>query len=194
VSEPLSESLSSALAAQFGLLITHADPVRGLGDECEIWKSPAAGGIAIRISPRSRTVDDLEWVYHAAAQFAEAAPEVVLPLRGASGRTVVEVEGRPVAVWPWIAGMQLDRDHPAARRQAADLLARLHAVAPDLPLQGPRPQPVSRCDRCQHWADLQDPDLDTTLADWEYRQQQTRVPQLLHGDFYRRNLICQDRP
>ncbi|THV30684.1 phosphotransferase enzyme family protein [Glycomyces paridis] len=179
------ENLASALAERFSLPIADAEPVRGLGDECEIWRT---GGHAVRVSPTFRSTDDLEWVYRTVARLAEFVPEVVVPLRDADGRAVIEVAGNPVSVWPWIDGQQLDREDPTARRQAADLLARLHTAASALSDPGPRPQPVARCESCGHWDDLQDPTLDAALA--AVRRRPTRMP--LHGDFYRRNLIRRD--
>ncbi|MEU5875519.1 phosphotransferase [Glycomyces sp. NPDC047369] len=179
-------SLRTLLADEFGLQVTFADPVRGLGDECDIWRTREHGGLAIRVSPAFRT--DLEWVHDLVGRFAAAVPESVSPLRTRDGRTTADWHGRPVSVWPWIDGAHLDRDDPAARTWAADLLARLHLAAEALP-DLPRPNPPLRCTDCPHWPDLRDPALDAALAAWR-RTRRRPVP--LHGDFYRRNLICAD--
>ncbi|SDD00492.1 phosphotransferase [Glycomyces harbinensis] len=181
-------SLTALLRERFALRVEAAAPVRGLGDECAIWRTTAPAGYAVRISPVRRSAADLEWVYRVAARFAAVVPEAVAPLRGTDGRAVAVWEGRPVAVWPWIAGDQLDREDRWARRAAAELLARLHAAASAIDPVGPRPDPVRRCAHCRHWSDLRDPALDADLAAWERRTR--AVPVALHGDFYRRNLIC----
>lgn len=180
------DSLRALLADEFGLRIASADPVRGLGDECDIWRTREHGGLAIRASPAFRT--DLEWVHGLVGRFAAAVPEAVPPLRTRDGRTTADWHGRPVSVWHWIDGAHLDRDDPAARTRAADLLARLHLAAESLP-DAPRPNPPLRCTDCPHWPDLRDPVLDDALAAWR-RTRGRPVP--LHGDFYRRNLICAD--
>ncbi|WP_035699889.1 phosphotransferase, partial [Glycomyces tenuis] len=64
------------------------------------------------------------------------------------------------------------------------------SAAEELNLGGRRPLPVPRCERCAHWEDLSDPALDAALLAWERRARSK--PLAVHGDFYRRNLICRD--
>jgi Ser/Thr protein kinase RdoA (MazF antagonist) len=179
-------ALAAVVAAHFDLPIASATPVVGLGDECEIWRTAGPGGFAVRVSPVWRSAADLEWVYGVAAVFAARVPGVQAPLRAVDGRSVVTWDGRPVSVWSWVAGAPLDRDSARARDQAAVLLARLHECAEELRVEGSRPRPVPRCERCDHWPDLRDPELDEMLDRWE-SDRSGRVP--VHGDYYRRNLI-----
>jgi Ser/Thr protein kinase RdoA (MazF antagonist) len=190
MAERFDASLKALLEERFGLRVAAASRVLGLGDECAVWRTEDPAGYAVRVNPVRRSAADLEWVYRVAARFAETVPEAVVPLRAADGRAVAVWEGRPVTVWPWIAGDQLDREQRWSRRAAAGLLARLHGAAAAIAPEGPRPEPVRRCERCRHWGDLRDPELDAALEVWKRRTRSVPVP--LHGDFYRRNLMCAD--
>jgi Ser/Thr protein kinase RdoA (MazF antagonist) len=100
-----------------------------------------------------------------------------------------------VALFPYVAGAPLDRENPVLRQQAATFLAHLHTVllshtsdAPDLQrnlLLGALPFPPAP-----------DPDV---LVDQELDTWHTTILQesadlrtgLIHGDYYRRNLLTQ---
>src|SRR5262249_56688736 len=81
------------------------------------------------------------------------------------------------------------------RQVAAQLLAQLHAVMREWPRRGARPRPGPLAPRS--WAadhdppELRDPALDAWHA-W-FSGAKTHAMGPVHGDYYRRNLLCDGR-
>ncbi|MFL5541027.1 MAG: phosphotransferase enzyme family protein [Longimicrobiaceae bacterium] len=185
-------SLLDELRRRYGLDAEVAGRLEG-GNECDVFVLASdAGERVARVCPPWRTVAELEWAYGLAAYAAGAIPEAVAPLAARDGSRVFALGGRPVAIFPHVAGRHLDRDDAAERDEAARLLARLHQVLPAWP--GARPRPGN-----PHQARLfagrdailepADPDLDRFLAARAADPAVRRVP--LHGDFYRGNLLVE---
>jgi Ser/Thr protein kinase RdoA (MazF antagonist) len=135
----------------------------------------------VRIGPRQRSLEQIEWCHAIAVEAALEVPEIVAPVRASSGATVVRADDHPISVWPLAEGRWLDRESASERQLAAAMLAKLHVAMKDL-TPPPRPTP-SFLDLDRHHPRLEDPVLDRWLKDFE------RPEQLLHGDYYRGNLL-----
>jgi Ser/Thr protein kinase RdoA (MazF antagonist) len=136
-------ALRRILAEQWDLDVETAVPLSG-GDDSAVWQ--VDGTFVVKVAAGTRTPAALSWSCDAAAALSMQVPEVVAPILTVTGATAFE----RVSVWPLIPGQVADRDDPAIRDQAADLLARLHRAA------GPRRRGI------------------------------------VHGDFYRGNLLVDD--
>ena len=169
-------------------------PLTG-GEESAVWRLATDGGtIVVRVSPAWRTVAELQWVHDLIRFTAQAIPEVVKPLAAADGSTIFLHAGQPVGVFPFVEGKALDREDSGLQQDAAILLARLHQATSAWP--GYRVRPPSGPAAPMPWSaerDLQallDADLDTWHAT-EFRSAQLPAGPI-HGDYYRRNLLCLD--
>jgi Ser/Thr protein kinase RdoA (MazF antagonist) len=181
---PLSASAVTQLAAHWpGLAPTvrACTPLRLHGGE----ESAAyqLGPIVVRVGPSWRSAAELEWSGRVALAAAGRVPEALAPLPSASDHTVHVVDGRPVSVWPFVAGSWACRSNQSHFRAAAQLLARIHTALAAARL-GPRPGPGHSLGDA---SDLADPDLD----DWQqvFRRTHPRR-QILHGDYYPGNLLA----
>lgn len=178
------------LGAEFGERIAHAvssawpfpvGSVRRLygGQESAVYR---VGDHVVRVGPPWRTVEDLNWSCSVATAAARHVPRAIAPVPTLDARTVIEVEGRPVTVWPFIPGHRGDDLDPRQREQAAGLLARLHRALAHLEL-GP---PPVRAAPAVSVPDLADDELDAWLASFRRGH---RLRQPVHGDFYAGNVI-----
>jgi Ser/Thr protein kinase RdoA (MazF antagonist) len=139
---------------------------------------------------------EVGWVHDLLAFAAQAIPAVVAPVPTLDGSTAFRWGRRPVAVFPFIDGVHLNREDAPQRRAAAHLLARLHATLRAWPAHRPRPPhgpgAPATWPRVPDPAPVEDPALDAWHAEWA----RARAPLLpvgpVHGDFYRRNLLCRD--
>ncbi len=163
VSEPrtvtgvLTESVQAALTDNYGIAPGFAERLTG-GEECLVARM---GDVVIRQSPATRRIEDLRWAFGIATQLAVRVPEIVVPIPAAGGDLVVAIDGGSLSVWPYVAGTSVDRDDPAARTNAARLLAALHRAATALPVP-------PRTDKPSLGApdDLDDRQLDAELSSW----------------------------
>jgi Ser/Thr protein kinase RdoA (MazF antagonist) len=108
---------------------------------------------------------------------------VVAPLPAASGDFVVRLGGRPISLWPFVAGEWPTKGDPGLRDQAAELLARLHKALADAPMPDEPPTPMAQ----GPGEDLADPELDAWLE-----SRASLAVQPLHGDYYRGNVLAVD--
>ncbi|WP_131737403.1 phosphotransferase enzyme family protein [Actinomadura roseirufa] len=150
------------------------------------------GDLVVRVGPAWRGDAEIEWCHAVAARAAGGLPEAVAPLRTAAGGTIVRVDGRPLSLWPRVAGGWPDEDRPDVRVQGAELLARLHRA---LAGYRPPPRPVRSFAEIGLYGDataepaLADPDLDRWLAAF-HRDASAR--QVVHGDYYAGNTLARD--
>ncbi|ADB35036.1 aminoglycoside phosphotransferase [Kribbella flavida DSM 17836] len=159
------------------------------------------GEVVVRVGPLQRGSAVMEWC-HGVAEAAACLGEVVVPLRTDSGASVVRVAGRPVSVWPLVAGRWLELGNPAEVEQAARLLARVHRELRGVQLP-PRPEvsylepaaevhdPAGLAGSAEfdRWRDvLRDEQLDRWLGEFWRRA----AKQPLHGDYYRGNVLVHD--
>lgn len=165
-----------------------AQPLIGGGDECELWWVDASPPLVVRLSPSWRSVAGLAWTHRAARVLAAGNAEVICPLPGLDGTTIFAWRDRPVSVWPYVQGQTLDRDDVNQRTAAAGLLARLHrsALATSEPNDAP-PAPIPPDARVQV---LPDAELDAELTGWHDGAARAEPQAVVHGDFYRRNILC----
>lgn len=164
-----------------------AVPIVDGGDECELWRLASAPPVVVRASPAWRSVSELGYSHQAATAFGASIPEVTCPLASADGSTLFMWNARPVSVWPLIEGEPLDRENAALRGQAAALLARLHRAASQLVISE-RPTTATNADPTG--SVLPDDDLDNWLDHWRRDEGAAEPVGLVHGDFYRRNILC----
>lgn len=179
---PLSDAVREAVAGAWGVSGGRAERLHG-GEESAAYQ---LGDAVVRIGPETRPDAEAEWCHALARHAAASLPEAVAPLPTADGATVLRVAGRPVSVWPYVAGTWPDT---ALRTEAAALLARLHrALATASP--GPRPVPAF----VEHGMDgtpqdhLPDPELDRWLGEFH----RTHAVQPLHGDYYAGNTLARN--
>ncbi|MFI0481423.1 phosphotransferase enzyme family protein [Actinomadura sp. 9N215] len=156
------------------------------------------GDHVVRIGPKWRADEEIEWCHAVAGHAARFLPQAVAPLSRRDGASVVRVEGRPVSLWPFVHGRWPREDEQHLR--AARLLARLHRA---LSTAEPGPRPVRAFaeyglygaeDAAAEGApanpvELADPALDRWLAEF-HRSHPTRHP--LHGDYYAGNTLVHD--
>ncbi|MQA87929.1 MAG: phosphotransferase [Streptosporangiales bacterium] len=180
VDTPLTAEVREAVRRHWGIEIDRPERLHG-GQESASYR---LGDQVVRIGPKWRADVELAWSFALATRVAAFVPEVVAPCPAGDGRCAVRVGGRPVSVWPYVAGGRGDDRDNDQRWQAADLLARLHrALAqmhtgpwPDVrPGPGPEPEP-----------EVGDPELDRWLAAFDARHP---AQQPLHGDFHAGNTL-----
>lgn len=180
---PLTAEILAAVRHHWRVPADRGERLRG-GEESASYR---VEDYVIRIGPRWRTDAELEWCHAIASRAALEVPEVVAPRPTKGGATVVRVGGRPVSVWPFVAGTCGDDTDPRQRLLAADLLARLHRAAAGLPVVA-RPPGASRLARAP---ELAEPALDAWLSAFD-ASHPARQP--LHGDYYAGNvLVCEGR-
>ena len=191
----LSEELAEEVRRRLGLTVRRSQSIYA-GDEAAVWRADARDlPVVVRISPSWRTAAELDWVHDLLAFAATQLEEAVAPLAGAAGETWFLWRGRPVSIFPFVEGAALDREDPHQRGAAARLLARLHLTLREWP--GLRPRPPAGPDAPASWPKTEDaPELrDATLDAWHATWRE-RAPSLpggpIHGDYYRRNLLCLD--
>jgi len=137
-----------------------------------------------RIGPEWRTNAEAEWCHTVALAAAEQVPEAIAPRRTVDGVTVVRCDGRPLSLWPFVEGAWGDKSDEGQRRQAAELLARVHmALRSARTSVSHRPPSTISWDTADETVDA---DLDAWLVDFDGGGWQV---QPLHGDFYRGNVL-----
>lgn len=172
------ERIAHAVASEWGFPVGSARRLHG-GQESVVYR---VGDHVVRVGPSWRTVADLNWSGSVASAAARHVPQAIAPVPTPDARTVIEVEGRPVTVWPFIPGHRGDDLDARQRGQAAGLLARLHRALAQLE-PGP---PPARAVPAVPVPDLADEQLDAWLAGFR-RAHRPRQP--VHGDFYAGNVI-----
>jgi Ser/Thr protein kinase RdoA (MazF antagonist) len=193
---PPGPALRAAIAHRFRTVL---DPgsitaIRA-GDEAAVWRAGTAqGAVVVRLGPAWRTSAEVAWVHELLAFVAGQVPEAVAPLAAPDGATVLWWRGQPVALFPWVDGTPLDREDAGLRAAAAGLLARVHAALRRRPAARQRPpagpEAPARWPRPPDPPELDDPALDAWQAAWAASPERASAVQPLHGDFYRRNLLC----
>ena len=190
------DELLAIIAQRYGLSLGQARQLDG-GDECLVWSVPShQGPLVVQSSPCWSSPERLAWTHRLMLSLQAVLPQVIAPLRALDGSTLFRYNDRSVALFPYVAGAPFDRENPKLRQEAATFLARLHATllnrAPDsagLPrhlLIGAPPLPPAP-----------DPDslIDLELDTWRTTLLQKSASfstGLIHGDYYRRNLLTQE--
>ncbi len=159
------------------------------GYECDVWR---VEDWVVRICPEWRNVEALAYIYRHASLLAKDIPEIVASIKTAQGDDLIQVENHPIAVFPYIAGQPLDRNNDTLLRQSAKLLAQIHMASSHIsestiklltPTSDPNLKPLET-----------DPNFiqDSQLDGWynTFMQRSDLPMGLMHGDYYRANILC----
>lgn len=181
---PLTADVVGTIRRHWGLALATPEQAERLhgGEESAAYR---IGRHVVRIGPRWRASAEIEWCHAVAAAAANRVPEAIAPCRTTTRRTVVRVADRPITVWPFVDGCWGDDADRQQRRNAADLLARLHRALARVSRAARPPRSAPRVAA----PELKDAALDAWLADFDSRHP---VRQRLHGDFYAGNVLVRD--
>lgn len=181
---PLTSELIAAVRRHWEVEVDPIEQSERLfgGEESAAYR---LGRHVVRIGPTWRAEAEVEWCHGVATAAAARVAEAIAPCRTSGGVTVVRVEGRPVSLWPFVRGSWGNDADRGQRRQAADLLARLHGALAGVRCAARPPASAPRVAA----PDLDDPDLDAWLLDFD-RAHPLRQP--LHGDFYAGNVLVRE--
>jgi Ser/Thr protein kinase RdoA (MazF antagonist) len=191
----MTPALCAAIVNRYHLSLSPARRLSG-GEECEIWLAASNDGpFIVRISPGQRSLAQLGWTHTLMLSLWPLVPVVVAPLRAIDGSTLFLYNGRPVALFPFVEGTPLDREQPAQRHAAAELLARLHRAM--LADSAAPSQPQRYLTETSHLPRLEDPEalIDPEFDAWHatlLQQPAALTCGPIHGDYYRRNLLVRD--
>lgn len=178
--------LADAIRRSYGVVVTSL--VRfDAGDEARTWRAIGERDLFVHESPAWRTEAELTWCHALLDLLAPRLPEAIRPIR-TTRATFVRHEDRLITVYPWVEGAHLDRGDHGQRRAAAGLLARTHRELREIAMER-RPLPH-----------LSNPSLTvftvpSMFRDAELDAAHARIQRLglerglIHGDFYRRNLL-----
>lgn len=193
--EPLADELRDLLEARYGLRLGKATPLLG-GEEALIWQvSSSLGPLVVRMSPAHRSPLRLQQIHQVLLALAPVLPPVLAPLLAPDGSTLLSCQGRAVELFPFVSGQQLDHENARLRQAAARLLAQMHRTllpqtkrAASLVRKGVVGGRLSQA--LPDPPGLHDPDLDRWHSTLREHQAAFTVG-LIHGDYYRRNLLTQ---
>jgi Ser/Thr protein kinase RdoA (MazF antagonist) len=182
----LAENLQAEIEERYGLMLGEGSQIINGGDESDIFHF---GSIIVRVSPKWRSLNELNWVHGILRHCAKSIPEAVAPIVDKHGETVFIHEDYPISVFPFCAGKPLDAADDLAVENAARLLCRVHQALANW--QGDIERPSSNGSKPIPLApdayppELIDPELDRWHANLNLSQQ------IIHGDFYERNILCE---
>jgi len=191
--EDLPADVRTMVEAGYGLRLgTAVTPVDG--EESIGWRVGSdVGDVLVQLAPAWRGTDELQWVHRVLRFAARSLPEVVLPLETLSGETVTLLAGRPITVFPFVAGSRPDVNDAALRADAARLLARFHVTLAAWRGEDRPSASEGSPSRRKHSADpreLADPELDRWSEDLARHGPALLERRVIHGDFYPGNLIA----
>jgi Ser/Thr protein kinase RdoA (MazF antagonist) len=156
------------------------------GDESDVYR---VGEIIVRISPSWRSLEELQWVHGISRHCAQTIPEVVAPIADKQGETVFLFDETPISLFPFCAGKPLDTADDLARKNAAELLCKIHKTMANW--EGTIERPSSRQSAPIPLAPENYPPefIDPELDEWHKHLNLSK--QIIHGDFYERNILCE---
>lgn len=186
---PISPALIKELQQHYDLSFDDSGIKLTGGYECDVWR---VGDYVMRISPEWRSDAELNWTYGYVTELGKEIPEVVAPIKTKDDAYFFRFENRPVLVFPYVEGTPLDSDNPEHLRQSAELLARIHVAL--MRLSDGTTRPPSHPSAPTEEPIQDDPKYiqDDALDDWynEFVQQEDLPMGLMHGDYYRANILC----
>jgi Ser/Thr protein kinase RdoA (MazF antagonist) len=170
----------------------HARLLTG-GYECAvILIDCGVGKRVLRIAPRWRSVEKLEWSYTLVALSAIEMPQLCAPIRTRDSSFVITYGDYPISLWPFVEGHPLDPSNESERDAAATTLARLQRQLARNADRIARPYPSSselRVSFPEPMAEfLKDEELDQRLVEQDGKG--AALEGLIHGDYWCNNLIC----
>ena len=159
------------------------------GYECDVWK---VGQWVVRICPVWRNFEALAHIYKHVSLLAKEIPEIVFPIKTVQGDDLIQFENRPIAVFPYIDSQPLDRNNLNLLRHSAELLAKIHIASSHIAentikLLTPASEPHLKLKQADPNF-IQDPDLDELYK--QFTQDPDLLMGLMHGDYYRANILC----
>jgi len=181
----IAPSLLEAAARHLGRGLRPVARLEG-GEEAMVFRLESdAGPLVLHVSPPWRSRAELEWAHAVSALARASVSQAASPLTG-SGGTILEWEGRWAAVSPFVEGEMLDREDAGLRLGAVELLADIHNALAGATL-GPRPPSgPGHPSAPPGAAELEDAELDR----WWREHTGGLLQGVVHGDYYRRNLLC----
>lgn len=178
----------SLCAAAEGFVGSTPTPVQWLegGYEALVLKAEGPkGAIVLHVSSSQRSREELSWCHAVARHAHRTVPQVVVPIER-DRDTLAEWRDRLLAVYPFVNGSSLDHNNSSLRHEAARLLAKLHRGLLDWS-GGPRPPDTWETALAELPVSLRDDDLD---AWWNAAEAEGVVTSVIHGDYYRGNILC----
>lgn len=185
--DTIPEGLSRAVHDRYGISGRARQVAAGVSGSA-LWRLDSTSPVLVRMS-RYHELPDVLRTCRIADHLARYIPEVVPPLLGSTGEAAFLWEGRPVTVWPFVEGRELDRHDPEMIKQGGRLLARIHqveSVSPevsDLRIPGDDNAEAAR-------ELLPDRELDDWARSWRDRPPAAEPIGWVHGDFFWRNILC----
>jgi Ser/Thr protein kinase RdoA (MazF antagonist) len=147
----------------------------------------------LRVAPRWRSVEKLEWSYALVALASLEMTQICAPIRARDSSFVITYADQPISLWPFVEGCPLDASNEEERDAAATALAQLqrqlvrsadrlpkpYFSSNELRVSCPKPMPNF----------LKDEELDRWLVEQDGRA--SPLEGLIHGDYWSNNLISQ---
>jgi len=182
------ETLIKGLKQEYHIALDDLPTQLSGGYECDVWR---VGDYVVRVCPEWRSEAEIRWTYEFVRHCAETVPEVVAPIQTKAGDDFIVYEGRVVLVFPYIDGDKLSRLNKNHLWQSARTLARIHLTSAEKTSR-PSSNP-SRPTIIPIQADpkiIQDPALDAWYN--QFVQRNDLILGMMHGDYYRGNILCRD--
>ncbi len=163
------------------------------GYECDVWRIRADNlDYIVRICPEWRQAEDIRRIYDYVKIVADYVSEVIAPIPTRTGHHLFDYQGRGILLFPFVAGDMLDRENTMLIRHSAETLARIHIASLDLPenIIDNAPSAPSLTLNREDPKSIQDPELDRWYN--EFINREDLMMGMMHGDYYRGNILCDD--
>lgn len=159
------------------------------GYEALVLKAEGSqGAIVLHASSSGRSRAELSWCHAVARHAHKTVSQVVVPVER-DGDTLTEWRDGLLAVYPFVDGSGLDHNDPNLRRDAAQLLAKIHRGLLNWS-GGLRRAATWETALSKLPVSLRDDDLD---AWWNAAKAEGVLTSVIHGDYYRGNILCAHR-
>lgn len=181
----VAQSLCAAAERFVGDTLEPAQWLEG-GYEALVLKAEGRqGAIVLHASSSVRSRAELSWCDAVARQARKTVPQVVVPVER-NGDTLAAWRGGLLAVYPFVDGFRLDHNDPNLRREAAQVLAKIHRGLLGWS-GGLRRAATWETALAKLPVSLRDDALD---AWWNAAKAESVLTSVIHGDYYRGNILC----
>ncbi len=185
--ESVSDQLLRAVCERYGI-VGRARAIAAGVSGASLWRLDSDPPVLVRVD-RYYGLPQVLGNCRIAQRLSRQVPEVITPILGSDQAAAFLWDGRPVSVWPFVEGDELDRHDRIQLQQAAWLLARLHRAGAGPVDHGDRTIPGE--DRAADAADLlPDSALDDWLRSWRAAGGRAEPRGWMHGDFFWSNILC----
>ena len=141
----MSHAIIPVMQARYDVGDVVAETVLTGGEWNRVIRLESTSGVyVVRISHPSTSPATLDYSHVALRLMSERFEEVAAPIPAGDGSTYFACEGRFAALFPYLAGSRAPSKEPHIRQAAAQMLARLHSAALELPRR-PHPEFVPLC-------------------------------------------------